>query len=360
MFALGCAQGTKEKSSFKVEPAAPNTPVFTLAWSEYPSWSVFGVLGELGAIAPEKGKVGVFEKKHNVDLVLAEADYDPCITGYGTGSYDAVCVTNIDALNPSRSKKSVVTLFNSTSAGGDALVVTDAVKTIEDLFGKDIRGLDLSVAPYCLYRNFEIRGLDPNKIKFTQNDPGAAAQAMQQGQAGYDAIQVWNPYKRQTLKTTPKARVLTDKDGKPFDSSMIPGEIIDAVVFSQDALKREGGTRAADCINEAYYHFSGMLNDKSQKDALLVALGAKFSTMNAEDMSLCLVDTKLYSTATEGSTLVKSDEFKKVMEKIVPWCKAHHYFDSPAAVETPTIAWGDWKTSEANLTFDSSFMENAK
>ena len=41
-------------------PAAE--PVYSLAWSEYPSWSVFGVASEKGLINGEKGKLGTLER----------------------------------------------------------------------------------------------------------------------------------------------------------------------------------------------------------------------------------------------------------------------------------------------------------
>src|SRR4030095_10977311 len=80
-------------------PAA--APSFSLAWSEYPSWSVFGVAHSLKLIDGAQGQQGPIEKKWNVDVVLKEAEYDPCLTMYGAAQCDAVCITTLDALNPS-------------------------------------------------------------------------------------------------------------------------------------------------------------------------------------------------------------------------------------------------------------------
>ena len=85
-------------------------PSFSLAWSEYPSWSVFGVAHEKGLINGEKGKLGPIEKKYNVDIVLKEADYDTCLTLFGTGTVDASCQTNMDSLAPALGRDSVVIL----------------------------------------------------------------------------------------------------------------------------------------------------------------------------------------------------------------------------------------------------------
>src|SRR5207248_364738 len=63
---------------------APPPPVqartFSLAWSEYPSWSTFGVASDLGLINGAAGKLGKIEQKWNVDIRLELLQYDPCIT----------------------------------------------------------------------------------------------------------------------------------------------------------------------------------------------------------------------------------------------------------------------------------------
>ena len=47
-------------------------PSFSLAWSEYPSWSVFGVAHAAKLIDGAAGKQGPIEQKWNVDIVLKE------------------------------------------------------------------------------------------------------------------------------------------------------------------------------------------------------------------------------------------------------------------------------------------------
>src|ERR1700722_16295709 len=116
--ACGKSGGPKGDSG---DPSKP--PVFTLAWSEYPSWSVFGVASDEGLIDSKSGAQGPIEKKWNVDIKLDLMQYDPCITAYGAKTADGVCMTNMDALSPASGRKSVAVLPTSTSAGADACVV---------------------------------------------------------------------------------------------------------------------------------------------------------------------------------------------------------------------------------------------
>ncbi len=169
-------------------------PVFKLAWSEYPSWSVFGVADMNGIIDKEEGKLGTVEKKWNVDIVLKETDYDTCITMYGSNTVDAVCITNMDILAPALGRNSVAILPTSTSDGADACIGV-GIADVDALAGVTTYGLEKSVSQYTFERNLELLGKDPADYPFKNMDPGAAAQAMQTNQENISSIVVWNPFR---------------------------------------------------------------------------------------------------------------------------------------------------------------------
>src|SRR2546422_379555 len=50
-------------------------PVFSLAWSEYPSWSVFGVASDKGLIDGRAGHLGRLEERYGVDIELKMLEY---------------------------------------------------------------------------------------------------------------------------------------------------------------------------------------------------------------------------------------------------------------------------------------------
>ncbi len=82
---LSLSSGCKPAAT-KDANAGNQVPVFSLAWSEYPSWSVFGVAHEAGLLDEAEGKLGEIEKNWNVDIVLKQADYDTCIQLYGVAT----------------------------------------------------------------------------------------------------------------------------------------------------------------------------------------------------------------------------------------------------------------------------------
>ena len=335
------------------KPAAPTEdgasaafPEFSLAWSEYPSWSAFGVAHELKLINGRKGEVGPIEIKWGVDIVLKEAEYDPCLTMYGAAQCDAVCITNMDVLNPALTRPSVAVLPTSTSDGADALIVTDAIGGITDLRGRKVYGLAKTVSEYCFVRNLEILGEKEEEYTFTNMDPGAAALAMQQKQAGYDAIVVWNPFVLQTLTTRPDVRVL-------FDSTTIPGEIIDMVVIAQEALDRPKGKEFACAVIEAFYAVCAHMADPATRDDTLVALGEKFSHLELEAMQKVVEQTKFYATAEAGRARLAPEGLAPIMDRVVSFCVSHDIVK-----EKPAVGYGTKDAAPAAvLRFDPSYID---
>jgi NitT/TauT family transport system substrate-binding protein len=327
-------------------PAAE--PTFSLAWSEYPSWSVFGVASEKGLINGEKGKLGTLEKKWGVDIELKLLDYDGCINAYTTKAADAVCVTNMDALNPSLTRKSVAIMPTSTSAGADALIVV-GIKDLDELKTHKVYGLTESVSDYAFTRLLEKNGKNPADYKFEKLDPAEAARLMQAKTPGTDAIMVWNPFVLQTLNTRKDAKVL-------FDSSKIPEEIIDMVVVGDDVLKKDKGVAFACCVIECYYEFNKMLEDQAQRKDLLVDLGKKFSSLNGDDMAKCCEQTKFYKTPDAALALFTGEKFPKTMKIILD-----NYTRRKIIKESPKLGYGgEDKAGDAQLRFDPTYIQMVK
>lgn len=318
---------------------------FSLAWSEYPSWSVFGVADEAGLIDKDKGKLGKVEKKWGVDIELKEADYDTCLTLYGSSTVNAVCITNMDVLSPSLARDSVAVLPTSTSDGADA-TITVGIEDLDGLKGKTSYGLEKSVSQYMFERSLEVAGKDPADYPFKNMDPAAAATAMQTSQENIESIVVWNPFVMQTLRTR-------DGSKRLFDSTSIPEEIIDMVVIGKETLEGPGGEKFACAIIDAYYQVNQMIADPAKGDDTLVALGAKFSSLPLEDMKEVVKQTRFYKSPEEGIALFDKEEFRtKTMPTVVDFCVSHGITS-----EKPKIGYGD---AAAQLNFDKSHMETVQ
>ncbi len=323
-------------------------PSFSLAWSEYPSWSIFGVAHEMGLIDGDEGKLGTIEEKHNVDIVLKEAGYDSCLNMFTSKNCDAVCMTNMDALIVSPSRDGVAILPTSTSNGADACLVV-GIDSVEDLKTHKVYGLKGTVSEYCFARCLEEIGKADGKeyplsdFQFTNQDPGAAAVAMAQKQGTHQAIMVWNPFVLQTLKDRPDSKVL-------FDSSQIPGEIVDMVVLGRDVLEQPGAEDFAHAIIDAFYAMNLELAKPESGDQALVELGRKFSNLELEEMKTVVKQTQFYKNAQEGLALMQGDAFKETMKTVEGFCIEQ------GLVESPQYGFGT--ESGKQLLFDASYIEN--
>jgi NitT/TauT family transport system substrate-binding protein len=330
-------------------PAQDAPPTFSLAWSEYPSWSVFGVAHQAKLIDGRKGELGPIEKKYGVDIELKEADYDTCLVLYGTQKVDAVCITNMDALVPSETIKSVGILPTSTSNGADACIVTKDITDVKQLKGKKVYGLAKTVSEYTFARNLELLGEKEKEHSFTNMDPAAAALAMQQKRKGYDAIVVWNPFVLETLNKRKDVHVL-------FDSTTIPGEIIDMVVVSQSSLDKPKGAEFAAAVIETFYAVCERMNNPDTRDETLIALGEKFSNLDLPSMRKVVTQTRFYDDAAKGLEVMKGDATKEIMGKVTKFCVDHEMVG-----QAPKIGYGTKETAaDAAFRIDPSYIESLK
>lgn len=323
-------------------------PSFSIAWSEYPSWSVFGVADSVKLIDGAEGKQGPIEAKWQVDIVLKEAEYDPCLTMYGAAQCDAVCITTLDALNPALSRPSVVVLPTSTSFGADALIVPKTITNIRQLRGQKIYGLAKSVSEYCFNRNLELLGEKPADYKFSNMDPGAAAVAMIQKQRDIEAIIVWNPFVLETLNKRNDVHVL-------FDSTKIPNEIIDSVVMAQSSLDKPGGRAFACAVIEAFYAVNQRMANSATRDDTLVAIGEKFSHLDLESMKKVVQQTKFYGTPDDALKLVTGKEIRNLTARVVDFCVKQEIVPRP-----PKVGYGAKADAPGvALRFDPAYIKEA-
>jgi len=323
-------------------------PSFSLAVSEYPSWSgTFLTACDIGLINGEEGKMGPLEKKWNVDLVIKDTDYDSCITLYVNGSVDAACLTNIDSLAPSVSRPSVALFPTSTSAGADACIVQPEIQDLDALQKVTVRGLSSSVSEYTFDKGLEKLGRNSKDFKFENLDPVQVGVVLQSGEikAGVS----WNPVVMETLKAQPKLKRL-------FDSSLIKGHIIDMVTASRASLEKEGGEAFAKALADTYYTVCRLMEGAETRDQTLVAMGKRFANMTLKDMRVIVQETQFYSSPAKGLELMTGESLKKIMaEDVLPWTV------SKGLVETgkePTL--GYTKDSKAQLVFDPSYISALK
>ncbi len=285
------------------------------AWSEYPSWSVYGVaeliqIDGKPIIDGAEGKRGYVEDVWNVDIENTFKDYDGCLQVYSTGVVDSVNITNLDILSSCQNRKSVVYLLTSTSFGADAVIVQKHITDLEQLrttkTGVAVKGLRKTVTEQMYRGCLRARNVaSPLQFKMENLDPAEAAKNIimdvQNGggpKTDHQAIGVWNPFTMTTLIEGQKYGVHV-----LCDSTEIPGEIIDMGVMSLEKAQTEEGQRAMCALAHAYYLVCQQLANPATQERTLVQLAEKFSrSLDAKKMETVVRQTRFYATPEEGIT----------------------------------------------------------
>ncbi len=343
----GCPGGSTSTDQ-DTKTGGKGLPVFTLAWSEYPSWSAFQVASDVGLIDGAKGKTKDLENAWGVDVELRQLDYKAGITDFAGKKVDAVCVTNVDALDPALARRSVAVLPTSTSDGADALVVV-GVTDLDDLLNYEVHGPKNSVSDYVFSRVLEKNLKDPAKYRWKDTDPKAASQEIVNGTS--KAAMLRNPNLLQTLRSQPTAR------NRQWDSSKIPEEVIDLVVVGEDVLKRDKGKEFVCCLAEAFYKFNRQLDNQAKHDQLRQALGSRLGKLDPTGVDDCLEKSKFYKTSDDALELfdgAKKDKLKATMDTVVK-----NLTDRKVLPKAPKVGYGP-ADQDAQLVFDPTYLKQVK
>ncbi len=212
----GATGSTGAEATATSEPAA-DSPSIKLGFSAWPGWFPW-------QIAEEKG---FFEEAGiDVDLVYFEGYLDS-INAFAAGQLDGNTQTLNDTLaSVAAGSDQRIVLVNDNSTGNDKIIVTEEIKTIQELVGKKI-GIEVGVVDHFLLAlGLEDAGLSLDDVNIVPLETGAAAAAFSAGQL--DAVGAFAPFTTQAL-TREGSHVL-------FDSSNFPGAIPDHLVVSGELV----------------------------------------------------------------------------------------------------------------------------
>ncbi|AOU99145.1 aliphatic sulfonate ABC transporter substrate-binding protein [Acidihalobacter yilgarnensis] len=190
----------------------------TLGISDWPGWVAW-------YIAQEKG----YFKKYDAHVKLVWfPNYIDSVNALSAGQLDANSQALIDTLAPLEKGLPLKTiLVTDNSAGNDALMVSNSIKTFADLKGKTIGLEQYSIENYLADTALHRHGMTQKDVKIVNMSTGDAAAALISGRI--DGAGVWNPWIN---------RITNSHKGHPlFTSKDAPGLIPDLVVAREAAIK---------------------------------------------------------------------------------------------------------------------------
>lgn len=279
----------------------------TLGISDWPGWVAW-------YIAKEKG----YFKKYGAHVKLVWfPSYIDSVNALSAGQLDANSQALIDSLAPIEKGVPIkVVLVTDNSAGNDALMVNNSIKSFADLKGKTVGLEQYSIENYLADTALARNGLKASDVKIVNMSTGDAAAALISGRV--DAAGVWNPWIN---------RIENSGKGHPlFTSKDAPGLIPDVIAARDSALKAHA--KDFEGLVKAWFAVVRFVNAHPEAAARIMAphVGLK-----PKEYALSLAGTRLFgknlnmkamkphtgavslykSTADTGKFLIKSKAIEK-------------------------------------------------
>jgi NitT/TauT family transport system substrate-binding protein len=133
-----------------------------------------------------------------------------------------------------------VVLILDYSMGGDAILARPEIGELRELRGRRVALEDSGVSIFLLSRALEHAGLKPTDLRIVHLPVDRHARALREREV--DAVVTLEPYAGQILDAGAR---------KLFDSSQIPGEVLDVLVASRDCTVRQ--REALQHLREAWF-----------------------------------------------------------------------------------------------------------
>ncbi|HVJ52676.1 MAG TPA: putative urea ABC transporter substrate-binding protein [Aliidongia sp.] len=279
--------------------AAPRQS-FKLAWSIYAGWMPWPYADESGILKKWADKYGI-----QIKLVQIN-DYAESINQYTAGGFDGVVLTNMDALTiPAAGGVDTTALIvGDYSNGNDAVILKKPATRIEDLKGKKVNLVQLSVSHYLLARALDSVKLKETDVAVVNTSDADIVAAF--GTADVNAVVTWNPQVSEILQQ-PEAQ-------KVFDSAQVPGEIIDLAVVRTETLAENPALGKA--LAGAWYEVMSVMSKSDARGAAARAIMAKDSGTDLAGYDKQLATTHMYYTPTEAASFAASPALVKTMDLV--------------------------------------------
>ncbi len=272
---------------------------FRIGWSIYVGWMPWGY-GEAAGI------VDKWADRYDIEIDVVQInDYIESINLYTAGEFDGVTVTNMDALAiPAASGvDTTLAIIGDFSNGNDGVVLKGS-DSLADIEGQRVNLVELSVSHYLLARALESVELSERDITVVNTSDADIVGAF--STPDVTAVATWNPQLSE-VASMPDANLV-------FDSSDIPGEIIDTLALNTQVL--EANPALGKALAGAWYEIMSVMSadDAAGQEArtrMAEAAGTDLAGYEAQ-----LASTQMFYEPSEAVTFVNSDQPRATMDNV--------------------------------------------
>ena len=321
---------------------------FKVAWTIYVGWMPWDYANQSGILKKWADKYGITIQLTQIN------DYVESINQYTAGGFDACTMTNMDALTipAAGGVDSTVLIVGDYSNGNDGIVLKGKGKTLADIKGQSINLVQLSVSHYLLVRGLETVGLRERDIKVVNTSDADIVGAF--AAPGTTATVAWKPQLAQIVATPNTSEV--------FDSTRIPGEIMDLMVVNSAALKANPNFGKA--LIGAWYENMAVMFGKDPRTAAALAAMAKASGTSVAGYNSQLATTHMFNLPGDAVAFTSSPNMIKIMDLVRTFSFNHGLLGQGArSPDVVGIEFAGGKTlgnpKNLKLHFDPTYMQLA-
>jgi NitT/TauT family transport system substrate-binding protein len=331
--------------------AAPKTS-FKIAWSIYVGWMPWPYAAETGILKK-------WADKYGIQIELTEVnDYVESINQYTAGTFDGVVLTNMDCLTiPSAGGvDTTAIILGDYSNGNDAVILKRANATdhpkLADIAKRTVNLVELSVSQYLLARALDTVHLNERDLTLVNTSDADIVAAF--GTRDVGAVVTWNPQVGEVMKN-PLAE-------KVFDSSQVPGEIIDMMAVKTAVLK--DNPKLAMALAGAWYEVMTTMAGKDAASQASHEQMAKDSGTDLAGFDRQLTTTHMYYDPADAAVFADSPGLPKTMDLVRRFSFDHGLLGQGApSPDVVGILFPDGQIlgdkGNIKLRFDDEFMKLA-
>jgi NitT/TauT family transport system substrate-binding protein len=255
---------------------------YTFVVSIYAGWMPWYFLNDSGILDR-------WEEKEGITINVEYMDYGASVDSFTAGTADAVAITNMDTvIAPVNSGiRSTALIVGDFSNGNDAILLRGfgPNATVKDLKGQDIYMLENSVSHFLLARALAEHGMTMADVNIINAAEAEIRTLFESGNANDKLAAVtWNPV---VMAAAQKPGVVN-----VYDSSKIPGEILDLCVVNADLL--EADPRIGRVLVGAWYEAMGMMTQRGTSADRAKGLMAQRAGCDLEEFNAQLRTTMMF------------------------------------------------------------------
>ncbi len=320
---------------------------FRIAWSIYVGWMPWGY----GA---QEGIVKKWAEKYGIEIEVVQInDYIESINQYTAGAFDGCVMTNMDALTiPAAGGVDSTALIVGDFSNGNDGVVLKGKTALADIKGQKVNLVELSVSHYLLARALDSIGASEKDLSVVNTSDADLVAAY--ASPDVTAVVTWNPLLSEILGM-PDSHLV-------FDSSQVPGEIIDLLVVNTATLA--ANPKLGKALTGAWYEIMATMSGTDAAGVAARTAMAKASGTDLAGYDAQLATTKMFYQAADAVAFTRSPELIETMQRVAGFSFDHGLLGEGAPdAGFIGMAFPGGKTTgntgNLKLRFDPTYMQLA-